>query len=226
MGVRMNDATVSVAAPSPPARAEQIIRAGRIIAIVRLPQISATNARNITEVLVEAGVTAMEFTLTTEGALDAISAAREVAGDHAVVGAGTVLSVGQVHEAAAAGAQLIVSPDVNVEVVQATLQREMLSLPGAFTPTEVCRALEAGASMVKLFPAGPAGVEYLKALRGPLPEVAFVPTGGVDVESVADFIDAGAAAVALGSGLVSSVESLSGLAVRARSAVKFAGGAR
>jgi 2-dehydro-3-deoxyphosphogluconate aldolase/(4S)-4-hydroxy-2-oxoglutarate aldolase len=136
-----------------------------------------------------------------------------------------VLSVGQVHEAAAAGAQLIVSPDVNVEVVQATLQREMLSLPGAFTPTEVCRALEAGASMVKLFPAGPAGVEYLKALRGPLPDVAFVPTGGVDVESVGDFIGAGAVAVALGSGLVSSAQDLSGLAARARQAVQLAGGA-
>jgi 2-dehydro-3-deoxyphosphogluconate aldolase/(4S)-4-hydroxy-2-oxoglutarate aldolase len=208
------------------AQAEQAIRAGRIVAIVRLPWLSADVAASLTETLVDAGVTAMEFTLTTENALEAVAAARTVAGDRAVIGAGTVLSVREVEEAADAGAQFIVSPDVNVDVIGATARREMLSLPGVFTATEVRRALDAGATMVKLFPAGPGGVEYLKALRGPLPDVAFVPTGGIGVESVADFIGAGAVAVALGSGLVSSAEDLSGLAARARRAVESAGGAR
>jgi Entner-Doudoroff aldolase len=209
-----------------PVRAEQAIRAGRVIAIVRLPRLSVEAATTLTETLVEAGVTAMEFTLTTENALAAVAAARTVAGDRAVIGAGTVLSVREVEEAAEAGAQFIVSPDVNVDVIEATTRRGMLPLPGALTATEVCRAVDAGATMVKLFPAGPGGVAYLKALRGPLPDVAFVPTGGIDVESVADFISAGAVAVALGSGLVSSADDLSGLAARARRAVESAGGAR
>lgn len=208
------------------ARAEQAIRAGRIVAIVRLPRLDMAAATALTETLVGSGVTAMEFTLTTENALRAVTAARAVAGAHAVIGAGTVLSVREVEEAADAGAQFIVSPDVNVDVIEATARRGMLSLPGAYTATEVRRAVDAGAAMVKLFPAGPGGVEYLKALRGPLPDVAFVPTGGIDVTSVADFIGAGAVAVALGSGLVSSADDLSGLAARARRAVESAGGAR
>jgi len=207
-------------------RAEEAIRAGRIVAIVRLPRLSAEAATALTETLVGAGITAMEFTLTTANALEAVSAARTAAGDRAVVGVGTVLSVREVEDAAEAGAQFIVSPDVNADVIKATARREMLSLPGAFTATEVCRALDVGATMVKLFPAGPGGVEYLKALRGPMPNVAFVPTGGIDVESVADFIGAGAVAVALGSGLVSSAHDLSGLAERAQRAVERAGSAR
>jgi 2-dehydro-3-deoxyphosphogluconate aldolase/(4S)-4-hydroxy-2-oxoglutarate aldolase len=216
----------AVAAVPHGVRAARAIRGGRIVAIVRLPRLSAEAAKKLTETLVEAGITAMEITLTTENALEAIAAARDAAGDRAVVGAGTVLSVLQVEEAAQAGAQFIVSPDVNVQVIEATARLEMLSLPGAFTATEVCRALDAGATMVKLFPAGPSGVEYLKALRGPLPDVGFVPTGGIDLESVPDFIGAGAIAVALGAGLVSSADDLSGLGARARRAVESAGGAR
>ena len=220
--------SMSLADPAVPqdVRVGRAIRAGRIVAIVRLPVLSAARARALTTTLVEAGVTALEFTLTTENALEAISAARKVTGDRAVVGAGTVRSVREVEEAADAGAQFIVSPDVNVQVIEAAGRLEMLSLPGAFTATEVCRAVDAGAPMVKLFPAGPSGAEYLKALRGPLPDVAFVPTGGIDVQQVPEFIDAGAVAVALGSGLVSSAEDLSGLASRARRAVDLAGGAR
>ena len=207
-------------------RAESAIRSGRLVAIVRLPRLSAHGARRLTAALVEAGVAALEFTLTTANVLEAIAAARDEAGDRAVVGAGTVLSVEQVEQAAEAGAQLIVSPDVNVQVIEATARLGLLSLPGAFTATEVCRAVDVGATMVKLFPAGPGGVEYLKALRGPLPEVPFVPTGGIDVDSVSDFIAAGAVAVALGSALVSGEDDLPGLAARARRAVQAVGGAR
>ena len=222
----MSGSTGSLATLPHAGRAEQAVRAGRIVAIVRLPRLTAQEAGNLTETLVAAGITAMEFTLTTENALEAIAVARTVAGDCAVIGAGTVLSVRQVEQAAEAGAQFIVSPDVNAEVVEATVRSDLLSLPGAFTATEVCRALAAGATMVKLFPAGPGGVEYLKALRGPLPDVAFVPTGGIGLDTVADFLGAGAVAVALGSGLVRSAEDLSGLATRARAAVERAGGAQ
>jgi 2-dehydro-3-deoxyphosphogluconate aldolase/(4S)-4-hydroxy-2-oxoglutarate aldolase len=217
------DMAASAAVQSNAVRAESAIRKGRIVAIVRLPHLSAHSARQLTATLVEAGVTALEFTLTTQNALEAIAAARQEAGDRAVVGAGTVLSVEQVERAADAGAQLVVSPDVNVQVVRAAARLGLLSLPGAFTASEVCRAVDAGATMVKLFPAGPNGVEYLKALRGPLPDVPFVPTGGVDVEAIPDFISTGAVAVGLGSALVSSAGDLSGLAARARRAVRLAG---
>lgn len=215
-----------VTAVPQPMCAEHAIRASRIVAIVRLPILSAEVARTLAATLVEAGVTALEFTLTSANALEAIGAARNATGGHAVIGAGTVLSVRQVEQAAEAGAQFIVSPDVNVPVIEATSRLKMLSLPGAYTATEVCRAVDAGAPMVKLFPAGPGGVDYLKALRGPLPDVAFIPTGGINIEMVSEFLSAGAVAVALGSALVSSADDMSGLAARARRAVELAGAAR
>jgi 2-dehydro-3-deoxyphosphogluconate aldolase/(4S)-4-hydroxy-2-oxoglutarate aldolase len=208
------------------ARAEHAIRACRIIAIVRVPLLDRESVMGITETLVRAGIRALEFPLTMPNALEAVSAAREVAGPSAIVGAGTVLAEAEVEQAAAAGAQFIVSPDVNSRVIQATRQREMLSMPGAFTATEVCQAIQAGAHMVKLFPAGPAGVDYLKALRGPLPYVPFVPTGGIEVEAIPQFLAVGAVAVALGSALVSSVQDLDGLAARSRRAVALTGGHR
>ena len=202
--------------------ADKAIRGGRLIAIVRVRRLTVESARTLTEVLVGAGVRAMEFTLTTTDALEAITAARIVAGDCAVVGAGTVLAEGQVVDAANAGAQFIVSPDVHPGVIGRTVQLGLLSVPGAFTATEVRCAVKAGAGMVKLFPAGSGGDAYLRALRGPLPDVAFVPTGGIRVEDVPAFLAAGAVAVALGSWLVPSAEDLSGLAERA---VRAAGAA-
>lgn len=204
--------------------ADKAIRDGRLIAIVRVPRLTVDSARTLTEVLVGAGVRAMEFTLTSANALEAITAARVVAGDRAAVGAGTVLSEGQVVDAANAGAQFIVSPDVHPGVIGRTVQLGMLSLPGAFTATEVRCAVNAGAGMVKLFPAGASGVAYLHALRGPMPDVSFVPTGGIGVEEVPAFLAAGAVAVALGSWLVVSAEDVSGLAQRAARAVAAASG--
>jgi Entner-Doudoroff aldolase len=204
--------------------AEQHVREGRLVAIIRVPELTRSSAVAMTEVLVEEGVRALEFTLTSAGALDAVEAALGVAGDRAAVGAGTVLYEKQVSEVAEAGAQFVVSPHVSPAVIAAAHERRLLALPGAFTATEVQLAVDSGARMVKLFPAQPAGVPYLKALRGPLDQVAFVPTGGIGIDDIRPFLSAGAAAVALGSSLVQSTGDLEGLRTRARAAVVAARG--
>ncbi len=204
--------------------AEQHVREGRLVAIIRVPELTRASAAAMTEVLVEEGVRALEFTLTSAGALEAITAAVEVAGDRAAVGVGTVLYEEQVVAAAAAGAQVTVSPHVSPAVIAASHDRGLLALPGAFTATEIQLAVDSGARMVKLFPAQPAGIPYLKALRGPLDQVAFVPTGGVGIDDIGPFLSAGAVAVALGSSLVQSTDDLDGLRTRARAAVTAANG--
>jgi Entner-Doudoroff aldolase len=145
-----------------------------------------------------------------------------VAGDRAAVGAGTVLYEEQVTAVAEAGAQFVVSPHVSPAVIAASHARGLLPLPGAFTATEVQLAVDSGARLVKLFPAMPAGIPYLKALQGPLDRVAFVPTGGVGIDDIGPFLSAGAVAVALGSSLVRSTDDLEGLRTRARAAVAAA----
>lgn len=203
------------------AAAEHLL-AGRLVAIIRAPRLTAASAAAVTEILVGSGVRALEFTLDSGGAEQAIGTAVAVADGQAAVGAGTVLHEEQVRRVADAGAQFVVSPDVCPAVITRSVELGLLSLPGAFTPTEIRRAVDCGTSTVKLFPAQPAGVTYLRALRGPLSHVSFVPTGGVGVADVAAFLDAGAVAVALGSALVRSVTDLTGLPERARQAVAAA----
>lgn len=202
--------------------AEKHIRTGRLIAIIRVPSLTPESAQALTSVLVEEGVRALEFTLTSGGALEAIAAARQVAGDRAAVGAGTVLYEHQVDSVADAGGQFIVSPNVSPLVIARANELGLVPLPGALTPTEVQLAVESGAPLVKLFPAQPGGLAYLRSLQGPLDQVAFVPTGGVGIDEIEAFLSAGAVAVALGSALVNSTEDLEGLRIRAQAAVRAA----
>lgn len=202
--------------------AEEQVRAGRLIAIIRVPSLTPESAAALTGVLVDEGVRALEFTLTSEGALDAVAVAVQEARGRAAVGAGTVLREDQVTAVAEAGAQFVVSPNVSPAVIRRANDLGLAPLPGAFTPTEVQLAVECGARLVKLFPAKPAGIDYLKALRGPLDQVSFIPTGGVRLDDIEGFLEAGAVAVALGSSLVNSTDDLAGLRLRARSAVKAA----
>lgn len=203
-------------------KAEEHVRMGRLIAIVRVPQLTRESAAAMTHVLVDAGVRALEFTLTSKGALDAVSAAVDAAAGRAAVGAGTVLHENQVKAVADAGGEFVVSPHVSRAVIARSNELGLMPLPGAFTPTEVQMAVDSGARMVKLFPALPAGVSYLEALRGPLDHVSFVPTGGVGLDDIEDFLEAGAVAVALGSSLVNSADDLAGLRLRAQAAAKAA----
>jgi 2-dehydro-3-deoxyphosphogluconate aldolase / (4S)-4-hydroxy-2-oxoglutarate aldolase len=173
-----------------------------IIAIVRAQQ--AAQAAPLVEALIAGGIKALEFTLTTPNALAAIQEARATAGERAAVGVGTVLNASTCQAAIAAGAEFVVTPICRPELVAVAHAAGCPIMLGAYTPTEAQLAHEAGADFVKLFPADSLGAGYVKALRAPLPHLRIVPTGGVDVQNVADFLKAGCAALGVGSSLVSA----------------------
>jgi 2-dehydro-3-deoxyphosphogluconate aldolase/(4S)-4-hydroxy-2-oxoglutarate aldolase len=168
------------------------VRSGRFVAIVR--SASAARAREIVAALVAGGAGVVEVTMTTPGALGIVE---EFAGE-ALLGVGTVLTEGQVAQAAAAGARFIVTPNLSEPVVRAANRHGLASLVGCGTVTEIVRALELGADFAKVFPASALGLDFVKAAQGPIPWAALVPTGGVSVENAASWLDAGAAAVAIG----------------------------
>jgi len=142
---------------------------------------------------VAGGFRMVEFTLTTPGALELIARFRE--NQDLLVGAGTVLSAGEAREAVAAGAQFLVSPVVDVEMIAAAAALDVPSIPGACTPTEMQTAYRAGADFVKVFPAPAGGVAFIESVRGPLPHLRLFPTAGVTVENFTAFLDAGCAGV-------------------------------
>ncbi len=173
-----------------------------LVGIIRLKRYESSS--EIATALVAGGFTALEFTLSGEGALAAIAAARQAVGSQAHIGAGTVLTPDAVADAAAAGAEFIVTPAVDVRVIAACQQ---LSLPiacGAFTPTEIMTAQAAGADVVKLFPARIGGPQYVRDLLAPFPDLRLMPTGGVDLSNVTAYLAAGAVAVGIGGNLVSA----------------------
>jgi 2-dehydro-3-deoxyphosphogluconate aldolase / (4S)-4-hydroxy-2-oxoglutarate aldolase len=172
-----------------------------IIAIIR-GDYSHTQLDNITAALERGGVNLLEITLNSTDALKAIQALREAFSGRMAIGAGTIRSLEQAKQALAAGAEFLISPNLNPRVVEFAIEQDLLHLPGVLTPSEVQSALEAGARILKLFPADSLGIGYLKALKAPFDEVQFVPTGGVTPDNIGAFVQAGAYAVALGGGLV------------------------
>ncbi len=171
-----------------------------VIAVARLP--AAAGLRAAARALAAGGVGAVEITLTTPGAIEAIG---ELASDRdlaCVVGAGTVLDESAACEVIDAGARFVVSPTLTPAVIRVCRDRDIPCMPGAFTPTEIVEAWRAGAPLVKLFPAAPVGPGYLRDLLAPLPFLRLVPSGGVSLENVGDWIRAGAAAVSVGSALL------------------------
>src|SRR6266446_4079032 len=173
-----------------------------IIAIVRAQQ--AAQVGPMFEALIAGGIVATEITMTTPNALTAIREAREKVGARSLVGVGTVVDAETCRAAIDAGAEFIVTPVCRTELVAIAHAAGRPIMLGAYTPTEAQNAHEAGADFIKIFPADTLGPNYIKALRAPLPHLRIVPTGGVDVGNVADFIKAGCAAVGVGSSLVSS----------------------
>lgn len=176
------------------------IKASGMIAILRHTE--ARRAIETAEALQRAGVEVIEVTMNTTGALDMLRALDDHFGERLVIGAGTVLSVQAAGQAIEAGARLIVSPHLDEEIVRSAVESGAAVVPGAFTPTEILRAWVSGASLVKVFPAGPVGPRYLRDVLAPLNEIPLVPTGGVNLDNAADFIRAGAVALGLGSALV------------------------
>ena len=187
--------------------ASEKIKQTGIIAILR-GDFSAEDTIRLGEALIAGTVRVMEVTLNSPSALTALPQLRKHFGDEMMVGAGTVRDVDQARAAREAGAQFLVSPNFDAETVTFARTNDLLHLPGVFTATEAQTAFSAGSRMLKLFPMegltnGPA---YLKALRAPLNDIDFVPTGGVSLENIADYARAGAVAVGLGSKLVLSRE--------------------
>lgn len=174
--------------------------AAKIVAIVRLA--AYDRAVEVAQALVAGGVNVLEFTLTGVGAIAAITAVRQALGDAACVGVGTVLRPEEAITAIDAGAQFVVTPALRKPVIAACVNRNVLALSGGFTPTELLEAYEAGAALVKLFPARLGGPNYLKDVLAPLPFLKIVPTGGVSAANAREFLAAGAVALGIGGNLV------------------------
>lgn len=176
------------------------IEEGRIIAILRGD--FEGREEEIVSALVDGGITAVEVTLNSPDALKSIDRLARGFGSRIAVGAGTVLTVGEVVRAAGAGARFIVSPNRDTRVIAETRRLNLVSLPGCFTPSEIVEALDAGADAVKIFPADTLGPAYIRAVRAPLGAVRLVPTGGVTPEKAREYFAAGAWAVGVGSELL------------------------
>lgn len=164
---------------------------------------SADLAFKAVEAILEGGISTFEITLTVPGAVQVIESLVKRFGSRALIGAGTVLSADQAAACIDAGAQFIVSPGFDAATVELVLKRGLPCMPGALTPTEVITAWKAGVDMVKIFPCSAmGGAKYLKALKGPLPQVKMLPTGGVNASTAHEYLAAGAAALGIGSELV------------------------
>ena len=170
-----------------------------VIAVLRTDSpgqlVSAANA------LAEGGIVSVEVTMTTPGALDVVREAVKELKENAIIGVGSVLDAQTARAAILAGAEFVVSPILDPDMILLVNRYGKVSIPGAFTPTEILEAWEAGADAVKIFPASLGGPDYLKAIKGPLPQVKLVPTGGVTLENAGDFIKAGAEMIAAGGNL-------------------------
>lgn len=176
------------------------IEQGGVVAVVRLDDL--TTAVELTKALIAGGIRAVEFTFTNRFAARAIEAVRAAVGADGFIGAGTVLDPETARIAILAGAEYIVTPTLKRETIELCNRYSIPTLCGAFTPTEILTAWEAGASYVKVHPASLGGPQYFKDVLAPFPHVKLIPSGGVTFDNVTDFFAAGAAAVALGGHLV------------------------
>ena len=173
-----------------------------IIPVVRAS--SAREAMMAVEAVAAGGIPIAELTMTVPGAIGVIADLVRTMGKNTIVGAGTVLDAETARRCLDAGAEFIVSPGFDLETVSSVKRQDKLMMAGALTPTEVITAWKAGSDFVKIFPCGNlGGPKYIRALKGPLPQVPMVPTGGVTLETAADFIRAGADALGIGGELVS-----------------------
>jgi 2-dehydro-3-deoxyphosphogluconate aldolase/(4S)-4-hydroxy-2-oxoglutarate aldolase len=181
------------------ANVRQVLDCG-IVAVVRSQD--SQQLVDVVRALSEGGVTVAEITMTVPGALDVVRQVRQALGDQVLLGAGTILDPETARAALLAGAEYIVSPTLNLEVIKLCQRYDKLVMPGAFTPTEILTAWEAGADIVKVFPADVVGPAFFKAVRGPLPQIRLMPTGGVDLTTAAAFLKAGACCLGVGGQLV------------------------
>jgi 2-dehydro-3-deoxyphosphogluconate aldolase / (4S)-4-hydroxy-2-oxoglutarate aldolase len=184
---------------------EKVLSRLREVGVVPIVRVSNSgDAFKAVEAVVAGGVSVVEITMGVPNALRVMEQVVEQFGERVLLGAGTVLDSETCRAALLAGAEFIVTPSLDVRVIGTSRRYSKACIPGALTPTEIVTAWQAGADMVKVFPCGPVGgPNYLRSLRGPLSQIDFVPTGGVDLETTPDYIRAGAAAVAVGGELIS-----------------------
>ena len=178
---------------------QRLLNSG-VVGIIRAPD--GSQLVDVAKALAAGGVDCLEVTFTVPKAHKVLEQVADALGDKVLLGAGTVLDTETCRTAILAGAEFIVSPGTNVDVIAMCRRYSKLVMPGALTPTEVITAWQAGADFVKVFPCDVLGPQHLKALRGPLPQVKMIPTGSVTLETAADFIKAGASALGIGSSLV------------------------
>ncbi|MFO0864103.1 MAG: bifunctional 4-hydroxy-2-oxoglutarate aldolase/2-dehydro-3-deoxy-phosphogluconate aldolase [Gemmataceae bacterium] len=178
---------------------KQVLDTG-IVAVVRSQD--SQQLVDVVEALAEGGVTVVEITMTVPNALEVLRLTRNKLGNRVLLGAGTILDTETARAAFLAGAEYLVSPTLNLDVIRMCQRYDKLVMPGAFTPTEILAAWEAGADIVKVFPAEVVGPPFFKALKGPLPQIRVMPTGGVDLTTASSFLKAGACCLGVGGQLV------------------------
>jgi 2-dehydro-3-deoxyphosphogluconate aldolase / (4S)-4-hydroxy-2-oxoglutarate aldolase len=213
----------------PPRRlaASALLLANPVIAVLRARQASDYDA--VVDVLAENGVRSIELTLSTPGTFEHLPALLERAGSDVEIGIGTIVNTEQARQAIDAGARYLVTPIVNLDVIALAVQAGVPVFPGGLTPTELYSAWDAGATAVKIFPAETVGPQYGSHLRGPFPELQFVPSGGIGLDDIPAWLAAGATAVSLGGPLIGDAlkgGSLDALADRARRVTALATDAR
>lgn len=180
----------------------------KIVAVVRSPD--GGKLVEVAKALAAGGVTCLEITFTVPNALEVLKAVRSAMGDAVTLGAGTVLDPETARAAILAGAEFVVAPNTNPNVIALCRRYSVPVMPGAYTPTEILRAWELGADVVKIFPSEIGGPAYLRAVSAPLPQIRLMPTGGVDLHTAADFLKAGACCLGVGSSLVDKAALASG----------------
>jgi 2-dehydro-3-deoxyphosphogluconate aldolase / (4S)-4-hydroxy-2-oxoglutarate aldolase len=193
-----------------------------LIAVLRAAQ--ATDYDAVVEVLGQNGVRCVELTLSTPGTIDHLPALIDHAGSELEIGVGTITTVADAQRAIDAGAKYLVTPVINLEIIALALKHRLPVFPGGLTPTELHSAWVAGATAVKVFPAQTVGAKYGSHLRGPFPDLRFVPSGGVGLDDIPAWLNAGATAVSLGGPLIGDAlkgGSLQGLAERTKRAVEI-----
>lgn len=176
----------------------------KIIAIIR--GANPTDVLSIVQALLDGGIKSVEITLNSNNALQVINEVSNALGDKMLIGAGTVLDAASAIKAIEAGAQFIISPSVDIETIEVTKQKGKVSIPGAFTATEIVTAYKAGADLIKVFPAS--NPQYIKDLMGPLSHIPMMPTGGINLQNIQDFKKAGAVAFGIGSSLVDTKQAI------------------
>ena len=178
----------------------RLLMDSRVVVILR--SVPPERVAPVVEALLDGGVTALEVTLNSDDALGQIRMAVEAAKGRALVGAGTVLDDSSAAAAILAGANFLVAPNLNEAVIRTAHRYGRLAIPGAMTPTEIVAAAEAGADIIKVFPAGSLGARYFKEIRGPLREYTFMATGGISAANAAEFLKAGANLLGVGGAVV------------------------